>query len=83
MEHRRIVCHECLETQRDCWTYRSHLLHVHGEVIRGGTSTPVKLEGRELENLRAADSTRLLGASHRREALGLPRVPDQEAARRL
>jgi len=83
MDTCRIVCHSCQEVQRDRWTYRNHLLRAHGEVIRGGTSTPVRLEGRELENMRAADSTRLLGASHRREALGLPRVLDQEAARRL
>jgi len=64
-------------------TYRNHLLREHGQVIRGGTSTPVRLEGRELENVRAADNSRLREASHRREALGLPRVTDQEAARRL
>jgi len=49
----------------------------------GGTNTPVRLEGRELELVWSADYRRLLGASRRREALGLPRVPDQEAARRL
>jgi len=78
MDARRIVCHACQEVQRDRWTYRNHLLRVHGQVIRGGTSTLVRLEGRELENVRAADNTRLL-----EEALGLPRVSDQEAARRL
>jgi len=83
MDSRRIVCHACQEVQRDRWTYRNHLLRVHGQVIRGGTSTLVRLEGRELEQVWAADYTRLLEASHRREAMGLPRVPDQEAARRL
>jgi len=58
-------------------------LRIHGQVIRTGTTTPVRLEGRELETVWAADYSRLLGASRRREALGLPRVPDQEAARRL
>jgi len=84
MEARRlIICLACREVQRDRWAYRNYLLRVHGEVIRGGIDTPVRLEGRELEVVWAADYRRLLGASRRREALGLPRVPDQEAARRL
>jgi len=74
---RNMRCHACDEVQRDRWAYRNHLLRVHGEVIRTGTTTPVRLEGRELETVWAADYTRLLGASRRREVL------DQEAARRL
>jgi len=76
------MCHVCQEVQRDRWTYRNHLLRVHGQVIRGGTSTPVRLVGRELEEVWSADFVRLLDASRRREAMGLPRVTDQEAARR-
>jgi len=78
-----IICHACQEVQWDRWAYRNHLLHAHGEVIRGGTNTPVRLEGRELERVWTDDYRRLLSASRRREALGLPRVPDQEVARRL
>jgi len=80
---RNMRCHACNEVQRDRWAYRNHLLRVHGKVIRTGTTTPIRLEGRELETVWAADYNRLLGASRRREALGLPRVPDQKAARRL
>jgi len=79
----QIRSHSCNEVQRDRWAYRNHLLHAHREVIRTGTTTPVRLEGREYATAWAADFNRLLGASRRREALGLPRVPDQEAARRL
>jgi len=82
MERRRIVCHVCQEEQRDRWSYRNHLLRVHGQVIRGGTSTPVRLVGRELEEVWSADYVRLQDASRRRETMGLPRVTDQEAARR-
>jgi len=82
MESRRIVSHVCQDVQRDRWTYRNHLLQVHGQVIRGGTSTPVRLVGRELEQVWSADYVRLLDASRRREAMGLPRVTNQEAARR-
>jgi len=81
--YRNMRCHACDEVQRDRWAYRNHLLRVHGEVIRTGTTTPVRLEGRELETVWAVDYCRLFGAFRRREALGLPRVPDQEAARRL
>jgi len=80
---RHLKCHACDEVQRDRWAYRNHLLRIHGEVIRTGTTTPVRLEGRELATVWAADFIRLLGASRRREALGLPRVPDREAARHL
>jgi len=83
MESRRILCHVCHEVQRDRWTYRNHLLRVHGQVIRGGTSTPVRLVGRELEEVWSADYVQQLDASSRREAMGLPRFTDQEAARRL
>jgi len=85
MESRRsgIICHACNAVQRDHWAYRNHLLRVHGEVIRGGTNIPVRLEGRELETVWSADYRHLLNASHRKEAMGLPRVADQEAARHL
>jgi len=82
MERRRIVCHVCQEAQQDRWTYRNHLLRVHGQVIRGGTSTPVRLVGLELEEAWLTDRVRLSDASNRREAMGLPRVTDQEAVRR-
>jgi len=78
-----ITCHACNAVQRDRWAYRNHLLRVHGEVIRGGTNIPVRLEGRELETVWSVDYRQLLSASCRREALGLPRVPDQETAPRL
>jgi len=69
MESRRvIICHACHEVQRDRWAYCNRLLRVHGEVIRGGTDTPLRLEGRELEVVWS------ICASRRREALGLPRV---------
>jgi len=77
--HRNMRCHACNAVQRDRWAYRNHLLRIHGEVIRGGTDTPVRLEGRELERVWADDYRRLLSASRRREALGLPRVPDDDA----
>jgi len=79
--YRNIRCHLCDAVQRDRWAYRNHLLRIHGQVICTGTTTPVRLEGRELETVWAADYSRLLWASRCREALGLPRVPNQEAAR--
>jgi len=80
---RPIRCHSCNEVQRNRWAYRNHLLRAHREVIRTGTTTPVRLEGRELATAWAADFDRLLGASRRRETLGLKRVDSREAARRL
>jgi len=67
--------------------YRDHLLQVHGEVARRGSDVPVRLEGRELEVVWASvHQSRTSGparAPRRREALGLPRVSDREAERRL
>jgi len=56
----QIRCHSCNEVQRDRWAYRNHLLRVHREVIRTGTTTPVRLESRELATAWAADFNRLL-----------------------
>jgi len=80
-------CHSCNNVQRDRRAYRDHLLPVHGEVARRGSDVPVHLEGRELEAVWAsAHRSRMSGpvrAARHREALGLPRVSDQEAERRI
>jgi len=82
MDRHRIVCYVCQEAQRDRWTYRNHLLRVHGQVIRGGTSTPIRLEGQELIDAWWVDRAHMCDASNRREVMGLPQVTIQEAARR-
>jgi len=82
-----LYCHACHNVQRDRRSYRDHLLRVHGEVARRGSDMPIHLEGRELEVvLASAHQSSISGpvrASRRREALGLPRVSDREAERRL
>jgi len=82
-----LYCHSCHNVQRDCRAYRDHLLRVHGEVTRRGSDDPVHLERRELEVVSAsAHRSRMSGpvrAAHCREAMGLPRVSDREAERRL
>jgi len=83
MERRlHITCYVCQEVQRDRWAYRNHLLRVHGQVIRGGTSTPVRLEGQELEDTWWVDRAHMCDASNRREVMGLPPVTIEEADRR-
>jgi len=80
-------CHSCQNVQRDRRAYRNHLLRVHGKVARRGSDVPVRLEGQELEVVWAsAHRLRMSGpvrAARCREALGLPRVSDREAERRL
>jgi len=89
MEPKREIvhCHTCNNVQRDRRAYGDHLLLVHGEVARPGSDIPVRLEGRELEVVWAlAHRSRMSGpvrAARRSEALGLPRVSDREAERRL
>jgi len=84
---RWLRCHACGELQRDRRSYRDHLLRIHQEVTRRGADVPVRLEGRELEAVWAGIQRRheagMATASRRRENLGLPRVSDREAARRL
>jgi len=80
-------CHTCGQPQRDRRAYRDHLLLAHHEVARRGCDTPIRLEGHELEavwaGIRRRQTTRMALAAGRREELGLPRVSDREAARRL
>jgi len=89
METKRewLYCHACHNVQRERRAYRDHLLWVLGEVAPRGSDVPVCLKGRELEVVWAsAHQSRISGparASRRREALGLPRVSDWEAERRL
>jgi len=89
MEPKREVlyCHTCRNVQHDRHAYRDHLLRVYGEVARRGSNVAVCLEGRKLEAVWAsAYQSRMSGpvrAARRREALGLPRVSDREAERRL
>jgi len=89
METKRewLYCHSCHNVQRDRRAYRHHLLRVHGEVARRDSDVPVRLEGRELEAVWAsAHQSRMSGpvrAACRKAALGLPRVSDREAERRL
>jgi len=82
-----LYCHICRNAQRDRRAYRDHLLRVHGEVIRQGSDTPVRLVGRELEIVWSADYRRQMSGPDRaarcREALGLPRVSNKEATRCL
>jgi len=60
---------------------------VHEKVALRGSDVPVRLEERELAVVLAfALNSRMSGpvrAARRREALGLPRVSDREAERRL
>jgi len=87
MEVTWLYCYICRNVQRDRRAYRDHLLRVHGEVVRRGSDVPVRLEGRELEVVwAAAHRLRTSGparASRRREAVGLPRVSEREAERRV
>jgi len=89
METKRewLYCHSCHNVQRDRRAYRDHLLRVHSEVARKGSDVPVRLKGKELEVVWAsAHRLRMSGparAARPREALGLPRVSDREAERRL
>jgi len=84
---RWLRCHTCGALQRDRRSYRDHLLRAHQEVVRRGIDTPIRLEGRELDavwaGIRRRHESGMATASHRREQLGLPRVSDREAARRL
>jgi len=76
-----------MHVQRDRRAYRDHLLRVHGEVARRGSDVPVRLEGRELEvvwaSVHRSRTSEKARAARRKEALGLPRVSDREAERRL
>jgi len=80
-------CHTCNGTQRDHRSYRDHLLRVHGEVSRRGFDAPVRLQEKELAvvwaSVRRHQVSGATRASCRREELGLPRVSDREAERRL
>jgi len=82
-----LYCHRCRQAQRDRRAYRDHLLRAHGEVMRRGSDVPVRLDGRELEVVWASvHRPRTSGpsrAARQREALGLPRVSNREAERRL
>jgi len=89
MEPKRDIvhCHTCNNVQQDRQAYRDHLLRAHGEVARRGSDIPVRLEERELAVVWAtAHRARMSGpvrAARRRAALGLSRVSDREAERRL
>jgi len=80
-------CHTCGNIQRDRRVYRNHLLRAHGEVSRRGLDAPVRLPDRELAavwaSVRRHQTSGNTRASRRREELGLPRVSDREAERRL
>jgi len=80
-------CHTCNRIQRDRRGYRDHLLREHNEVSRRGFDVPVRLKGRELAAVWASVRRHQLSgttlAARRREELGLPRVFDREAERRL
>jgi len=80
-------CHTCHSVQRDRLVYRDHLLRAHGEVSRRGSDVPVRLQERELAmvwaSVRRHQVSGTAGASCRREELGLPRVSDRKAERRL
>jgi len=80
-------CVTCGQRQRDRWSNRDHLLWAHNELARRGVDTPTRLEGRESEavwdGIRRRHITGMALAARRREQLGLPRVSDREAARRL
>jgi len=80
-------CHTCSNVQWDRRVYRDHLLRAHGEVSRRGLDAPVRLPDRELAavyaSVRRHQVSRSTHASRRREELGLPRVSDREAERRL
>jgi len=82
-----LYCHVCRQAQRNRSAYRDHLLRAHGEVMRRGRDTPVRLVGHEIEAIWSANRRRQLSgperAARRREALGLPQVSNREAARRL
>jgi len=71
---------------RDRRVYRDHLLRAHGEVSRRD-STPQSTSNRELAaiwaSIRRHQVSGTTRASRRREELGLPRVSDREAERRL
>jgi len=80
-------CGTCGQLQRDRRSCRDHLLREHHEVARRGFETPIRLEGRELNavwaGIRRRQTSGMILAGRRREELGLPRVSDREAARRL
>jgi len=80
-------CHTCNRLQPDRRGYRDHLLREHNEVSRRGFDVPVRLEGRELAaawaGVRRHQVSGTTLAARRREELGLPRVSDREAERRL
>jgi len=79
MEPQREIlsCHACHGLQRDR----------HGEVSRRGSDIPVRLEERELAavwpSVRRHQVSGPVSVARRREDLGLPRVTDREAERRL
>jgi len=89
MEQQREVlrCHACHGIQGDRHAYRDHLLRVHGKVMRRGSDVPVHLDERELaivrDSFRCHSVSGPLLAARRRAELGLPRVSDREAERRL
>jgi len=77
----------CNRIQRDRRGFRHHLLWEHNEVSRRGFDVPVRLEGKELAavwvGVRCHQAGGTTKAARRREELGLPRVSDREAQRRL
>jgi len=89
MDGQRLIlrCHNCNRVQRDRRSYRDHLLREHGEVSRRGFEVPVRLQERELAvvwaSVRRHQVSGTTLAGRRREELGLPRVSDHEAERRL
>jgi len=88
MDQRLILrCHTCNRAQRDRRSYCDHLLRQHNEVSRRGFDVPVRLEGQELAvvwaSVRRHQVSGTTLAARRREELGLPRVSNREAERRL
>jgi len=80
-------CHTCGRMQRDRRGYRDHLLGEHNEVARRGFDAQVRLIGRKLAavwaGVRRHQASGTVLAARRREGLGLPRVSNWEAERRL
>jgi len=82
-----LTCRTCGQRQRDRRGYRDHLLREHNEVSRRGFDNPVRLEGRKLAavwaGVRRHQASGTSMAARWREELGLPRVSNWEAERRL
>jgi len=89
MDGQRVIlrCHMCNNIQSDRRSYRNKLLRAHGEVCRQGFDVPVRLSEGELSvvwaGVRRHQVSGATRAARRLEKLGLPRVSDREAKRRL